>query len=234
MGSAVTDHFGFGFETRSDRCSAQDTRNWVRPADTKSDNKSRAKLPGLCFCARNGAPVATLCLRRHRGVRDAAGMGRIIGVLIFAWVCCWPGFAGEKKDAEYVPVLAYDVQRDPAKDLTAAIAEAHRSDRNILLDVGGTWCKWCHFMDKFFEDHADLKELRDKSFVVVYVNFSEGHENEKFLRQFPKPEGFPHLYVLNADGKLIKSEETGELEDGKSSYMPEKVREFLVKYGAGK
>lgn len=145
-----------------------------------------------------------------------------------------PSLAGSKKDTPYVPVHDYDVGRDPAKDLNAAIVEAHRTDRNILLDVGGHWCKWCHYMDKFFDDHADLKELREKNFVVVYVNFSPENENQKFLAQFPKPAGFPHLYVLDADGKLLKSKNTSELEDGKSSYVPEKMKEFLTEYGPSK
>lgn len=145
-----------------------------------------------------------------------------------------PGVSGAKDDAPYSPVRIYDAHRDAAKDLNAAIAEAHGTDRNILLDVGGTWCKWCRFMDKFFEDHADLRELRDKNFVVLYINFSEENKNEKFLSQFPEPTGYPHLYVLNADGKLIKSQNTGALEDGKSSYVPEKFRDFLTAYGPGK
>jgi len=128
----------------------------------------------------------------------------------------------------------YEIQRDPAKDLKAAIIEAHRSDRNILLQVGGNWCKWCHYLDKFFDDHADLNDLREKNFVVLYVNFSEQNKNEKFLSQFPEAKGFPHIYVLNADGKLVKSEDTSELEDGKNSYDPDRMREFLTKYGVGK
>lgn len=143
-----------------------------------------------------------------------------------------PVFSGS--DAVYKPMRGYEIQRDPAKDLKAAIVEAHRSDRNILLQVGGNWCKWCHYLDKFFDDHADLNDLREKNFIVMYVNFSEQNKNEKFLSQFPEPKGFPHLYVLNADGKLLKSENTSELEDGKSSYDPDRMREFLTKYGVGK
>ena len=142
--------------------------------------------------------------------------------------------AGAKKDTPAGLPHTYDANRDPAKDLAVAIAEAHASDRNILLDVGGTWCKWCGYMDKFFVDHADLRELRDQNFVLVYVNYSENNKNQKFLEQFPEIKGCPHLYVLNADGKLIKSQDTAELEDGKSSYVPEKFRAFLNEYGPQK
>ena len=154
--------------------------------------------------------------------------------VLFLLVLALPLIAANKKPAAYVPVRDYDVARDPAKDLQAAIGEAHRTDRNILLDVGGHWCKWCMYLDKFFTDHPDLAGLREKNFVVVYVNFSEVNKNEKFLKQFPEPKGFPHLYVLNSDGKLIQSEDTSKLEDGKSSYDPDKMRAFLTEYGPGK
>lgn len=159
-------------------------------------------------------------------------MRRVLPILLLALVL--PAFAGDKKSDTYVPVHDYDVARDPAKDLKAAIQEAHRTDRNILLDVGGHWCKWCSYLDKFYRDHPDLNELRDKNFVVVYVNYSDSNQNEKFLSRFPKPAGFPHLYVLDADGKLLKSQDTSPLEDGKSSYDPEKIRAFLTEYGPGK
>ena len=158
-------------------------------------------------------------------------MKRVVWLLL---VLALPLLIASKKATEYVPVRDYDVSRDPGKDLQAAITEAHRTDRNILLDVGGHWCKWCAYLDKFFTDHVDMRELRDRNFVVVYVNFSDANKNEKFLKQFPAPKGFPHLYVLNADGRLIQSQATSSLEDGKKGYDVEKMRAFLEEYGSGK
>jgi thioredoxin-related protein len=158
-------------------------------------------------------------------------MNRALVLLLLIFALALPALS---QDSAYVPARDYDPHRDPARDLQAAIAEAHHSDRNILLDVGGHWCKWCHYMDKFFDDHADLRELREKNFVVVYVNYGDDNKNDKFLAQFPKIAGCPHLFVLNADGKLVHSQDTSELEDGKSSYVPEKFRVFLTHYGPGK
>ncbi len=160
-------------------------------------------------------------------------MKRIL--LLLALCLAVPLSAGTKKaPAGYVPVHDYDVGRDAAKDLQAAIAEAHRTDRNILLDVGGHWCKWCGYMDKFFTSHPDLLALRDQNFVVVYVNYSEANPNEKFLKQFPEVKGYPHLFVLNSDGKLVQSQDTSSLEDGKASYDPDRMRAFLTEYGPTK
>ena len=112
------------------------------------------------------------------------------------------------------------------KDLEVAKVEARASGRRIILDVGGNWCPWCRRLHALWEAQKDLKDLRDKSFVFVLVNFSKDNKNEDFLAQFPKVPGFPHFFVLDADGKLLPSQGTGELEEGKG-YSAEKIAAFL-------
>ena len=52
----------------------------------------------------------------------------------------------------------YDESRDPAKDLQDAIAEATRTNKRILLEVGGDWCVYCNIMDTTFDSHPQLQE----------------------------------------------------------------------------
>src|SRR5215510_14542112 len=78
-----------------------------------------------------------------------------------------------RAQSPYAPVTKYDPKRDAAQDIRDAAAEAKRTNRRVLLEVGGEWCSWCHHMDDFFQAHADLTALRDKSFVMVKINFSE-------------------------------------------------------------
>lgn len=125
----------------------------------------------------------------------------------------------------------YDPKRDPADDLKAAEAEAKQTHKRILLEVGGDWCIWCKYMDTFFDNHADIDALLKANYVVVKVNMSSANRNQSFLMQFPKFETYPHLLVLDADGKLLQSQDTGELERG-SSYNPEKMKDFLNKWKA--
>lgn len=116
----------------------------------------------------------------------------------------------------YTPVAKYDPKRDAAQDIRDAAAEAKRTNRRVLLEVGGEWCSWCHHMDDFFAAHTDLTELRDKSFVTVKINFSEENQNKEVLAQYPAIEGYPHLFVLGSDGTLVHSQDTSALEEGKS------------------
>ena len=123
----------------------------------------------------------------------------------------------------------YDPRRDPDKDLAAASEEAKRSNKNIFVVVGGEWCSWCHTLDRFFHDHADLAALRDKNYVTMKVSMSQEKPNKAFLSRFPRIHGYPHIFILDANGKLIQSQSTNELEDGRS-YNAKRVKAFLERF----
>ena len=123
----------------------------------------------------------------------------------------------------------FDPHRNSFDDLSAAMEEAKRTKRNILIEVGGEWCEWCHIMDEFYTKNPQLLALRDKNYVIMKADVSENHPNAKFLSQFPRIDGAPHIFILDAFGKLVRSEDTSELEDGQS-YSVERFKKFLEKY----
>lgn len=127
---------------------------------------------------------------------------------------------------KYVPVAKYDPKRDADQDIRDAIVEAKRANLRILLEVGGDWCIWCHHMDDFFSAHSDLTALRDKNFVTVKINFSEENPNKDVLARYGPIPGYPHVFVLDADGRLLHSQDTSALEEGKS-YNAERLSVFL-------
>lgn len=123
----------------------------------------------------------------------------------------------------------FDPQRDAANDIRLAVEEAGRSQKRILLDVGGNWCKWCRMLDKFFETNTDVSDFLHEHFVVVKVNFSKENENKDVLARYPKIPGYPHFFVLASDGALLHSQDTGVLEKGQG-YDPEKIKTFLTQW----
>ncbi len=129
----------------------------------------------------------------------------------------------------WVPIEKFDEKRDAAADIKLGVAEAKRSGRRVLLDVGGEWCIWCHRLDTLFMKHRDLADFMHKNFVVVKINYSKENKNEQVLSKYPKIPGYPHLFVLDAKGKLLHSQDTGELEEGKG-HSKEKVFAFLEKW----
>ena len=114
--------------------------------------------------------------------------------------------------------LKYDPARDPFKDGHAAIELANKTQRRILIEVGGDWCKWCHLMDRFLEENPDIKTRIHQTFVMLKINVSDANDNRKFLSSFPKPLGYPHMYVSDSDGSVLFSKDTADfLVNGKYS-----------------
>ena len=136
-------------------------------------------------------------------------------------------YSSQKK---HLPMSDYDPHRDATQDLKQAISEARRTKKNIILEVGGQWCVWCHIMDQFFQQNPDILRLRESNYITVKINFSPENENKEILSQYPHIPGYPHLFVLDSSGKLIHSQFTGVLEKG-MSYDREKVISFLKKWG---
>jgi Thioredoxin-like len=123
----------------------------------------------------------------------------------------------------------YDPKHNPANDLKEAVATATQAHKRILLEVGGDWCIWCTYLDKFYADHPDLQAFRDSNFITLKVNMSSENGNREFLSQYPRIPGYPHIFVLDADGQLLQSESAEELQKG-NIYNVDKVRNFLTQW----
>jgi thiol:disulfide interchange protein len=129
------------------------------------------------------------------------------------------------------PTAKFDPARDADADIKAAATEAKRSGRRVILDVGGEWCGWCHTLDRYFAEHPDLKKYRDEHFVWLKINMSPENENRAVLSRYPGIPGYPHLFVLDQDGKLLQSQGTSPLEEG-PSYNLDRMTAFLTKWTA--
>ena len=134
------------------------------------------------------------------------------------------------EQTKHFEVTEFNPARNPAVDLKAAVKEAEKSNKRILLDVGGKWCIWCRRLDKFFETHKDVKEYLEKNYVEMKVNYGPKNQNYDFLSHYPKIPGFPHIFILDKHGKLLCSEDTGKLENGKGGHDYHKVFKFLKKW----
>jgi hypothetical protein len=65
----------------------------------------------------------------------------------------------------------------------------------------------------------------------LHVNFSRENENLDFLGPYPKAKGYPAWYVLSPKGKLLKAEDTSELEQTHkldAGYNKETLKTFLA------
>jgi len=122
--------------------------------------------------------------------------------------------------------IHYDPQRDALQDGIAAVKLASETNRRILVEVGGDWCTWCHRMDRFFDANPSVKLNLHQAFVLLKVNVSEENDNAEFLKVFPDPLGYPHMYVTEPNGQVLWSHDTaGFLVDGQ--YNRDRFLEFI-------
>ena len=127
---------------------------------------------------------------------------------------------------------AYDPKRDPEKDLAMAEAAAAQGHKRILMEVGGDWCIWCKRLDEFFAENGEVRAARDANFVLLKVNMSPQNENYAFLHRYPEIPGYPFIFALDANGKVLGIENTDDLENGSTGYDAGRVKKFLSTWQA--
>ncbi|AAF84298.1 hypothetical protein XF_1489 [Xylella fastidiosa 9a5c] len=120
----------------------------------------------------------------------------------------------------------FDPGRDPVADLATAKVEAKRGGKQIILSIGSKRCSWCRVLDEFINGDSEIRSFRDAHFIWMKVNVSDENKNEVFLARFPKVKNYPHLFVLDADAKLLNSRFTADFEKG-HSYDRRKFFAFL-------
>jgi len=152
--------------------------------------------------------------------------------LLFLSLLLVPASAKAQEDSEpasFYVVADYGLDRDPATDLETAVERAQEEGKRILIQVGGHWCGWCKLLDGFIHDHAAIYEKIEAGFLIVKVNYSRENQNEEFLGQYPEIPGYPHIYVMEKDGTLLHSQNTVELEEGRS-YNEQAILDFLDRW----
>ncbi len=125
----------------------------------------------------------------------------------------------------------YDDKRDPFADAKDAISLANRTGRNVIIEIGGNWCTWCHKMDAFLAENPDIYQLLHQKYVLLKINVSDSNENEAFMKGLPPVLGYPHMYVSTGQGKMLLSKDTADfLTNGQ--YSREAWLSFLNKWQA--
>lgn len=114
----------------------------------------------------------------------------------------------------------YDPARDPAADLATTVEQARSAGKRILVQVGGDWCGWCHRLDAYIRNEPAMAQAIGDNFILMKVNYSEENPNKEFLAEYPEIPGYPHWFVLDADGKLLHSQNTADLEAGETYSQP--------------
>jgi protein disulfide-isomerase len=111
--------------------------------------------------------------------------------------------------SDYQP---YDETANAQNDIADAINLAEKTDKYILLEMGGNWCPDCRTLGEYFA-REDIKSWLDERFIVVAVDVGEWDKNLDIAERYGNPisEGIPSLVVLDAEGNLEFATLAGEL-----------------------
>jgi len=125
-------------------------------------------------------------------------------------------------------VKLYSPDRDANKQIDSAIMAAAKEKKHVLLQVGGNWCSWCIMLHKFYSDVPEIDSVLKANYVVEYINYSKENKNPEVLKrlEFPQRFGFPVLVILDSNGRILHTQNSSYLEEGKG-YNKTKVLEFL-------
>jgi thiol:disulfide interchange protein len=137
--------------------------------------------------------------------------------------------------AAHKPAIAYTpgkhiypaIDQAPA-DVAAALAEAARTHKRVILDFGGDWCGDCQVLDIYFHESPNV-EIMDRYFIEVKVNIGQEDANLDIAHKYGVPvHGVPALAVLNSDGSVLVAQDK-EFSDMR--YMDiNSVTDFLNKW----
>jgi len=134
-----------------------------------------------------------------------------------------------KPSLGFYTVEKYGEDRDVEVDLKMTMARAATEDKRILLQVGGEWCGWCKLLTAFIDKQDAVRELLNKNYLLMKVTYTQQQPNEAFLSKYPKIAAYPHLFVLDAEGNLLHSQDTSPLEEGKG-YNEGRIVAFLEEW----
>ncbi|MCX6226745.1 MAG: thioredoxin family protein [Bacteroidia bacterium] len=122
----------------------------------------------------------------------------------------------------------YNPAANAREDINQAVKKAKAEGKHVLIQVGGNWCGWCILFHGFINEDPEIKKFIEDNYVFTLLNTSAENKNTELLKEYNNPGrlGYPVFLILNAKGKLIHTQDSGLLEEGKG-YNKGKVMGFL-------
>ena len=126
----------------------------------------------------------------------------------------------------------YNAAENAEARIAELVKQAKAENKNIILQAGGNWCIWCLRFNNFVQTTPELKDIVDENYLYYHLNYSPENKNEKVFAKYDNPGakfGYPVFIVLDQNGKMIHTQDSAVLEEGKG-YSKEKVKEFFLKW----
>ena len=158
-------------------------------------------------------PISTL---HKRGTTTAFAAFSMLVILFAGPLACIKKASAQVKPPAhaYSTKHLYSDTADPKADIAAALLQARKEHKRVLLDFGGDWCGDCQVLDIYFHQSPN-DELLSKNYVLVHVWIGHIDHNLEYPEKYGVAikKGVPALAVLDDKGTTLYSQRTGEFED---------------------
>jgi thiol:disulfide interchange protein len=138
----------------------------------------------------------------------------LVSFVVISLTVAIPSQAQSALTTPFVKKQIYSETANPNADIAAALKKARAEHKRVLLDFGGDWCGDCQVLDIYFHQSPNA-DLLAKYFVVVHIYIGHMDRNLDVPKKYEVPinKGVPALAVLDAHGKLLYSQQTGQFEN---------------------
>lgn len=125
-------------------------------------------------------------------------------------------------------VKIYNPEANAQADIDAAVVKAKKEGKHVFIQAGGNWCPWCIAFHNLVDSTPELKKVLNDNYETVLLNYSKENKNEAVFARlnYPGRFGFPVFLILDGDGKLLHTQNSAYLEEGKG-HSVQKVTAFL-------
>ena len=89
------------------------------------------------------------------------------------------------------------------KNYDAALAQAKKEQKILLVDIYTDWCGWCKKLDRDTYSSKDVQAKVAKDFIAVKINPEKSADGQKLAQQFDPKGVLPFLVFIDSNGKQI-------------------------------
>ena len=137
-------------------------------------------------------------------------------------------------DLEKLPVLTmqpYDEAANADAQVAAAFVRAQKSQKRVLIDLGGNWCGDCIILANFVR-LPEMRRFMAAHYEEVSVDVGRFNRNLQIPARFgvtKKLEGVPALLIVTPDGKLVNGANIFATADARHM-TPQALADYLARY----
>lgn len=126
----------------------------------------------------------------------------------------------------------FDIEADGDALVATAVEQARITNRRVLVLLGANWCPYCRRLHHVVETSPAVTEMLRDNLELVHVDVNTRRtksRNAAVVARLGNPLrfGLPVFVVLEADGTLLTTRETGSLAASTDEELAERLVDFL-------